>query len=178
MKAKELVTIIKRYNASWERQAILDVINYVHRMMIEHPTKLTQANGSFSDDPEFTVDPITKTLVIADASHIQKAYLSDPDIPIETLIQGNTIRFASSFASSIVKVRYYIKATALTSETKELQTPDDQVDVLEDGCIARIEMMEHGDSTKFKMWKQRDLKKYWALANINYRMDNPRSGGV
>ena len=168
MKAKELVNILQRYNPDWTRQALLDIIKYVQRIMVEHPTLYSRAVGADGGDPTYEVtDLVDYTLTIDDAFQIEKVYY-DGCAPLDVLIQYNTVTF-QTLPSSPFRVRYYEKAIKLTSENMELEVPETFVDLLELGCIARIEQQENGLADSWRIWKQRELRRYWGMANRNYR---------
>jgi hypothetical protein len=169
MQAKKLVNILQRYNPDWTRQALLDVIDYVQRIMVNHPTTFSRAVSTDGEDPEFELsDLVGNTLTIDDAFRIEKVY-KDGQCPLDVLIQYNVVTFPTPLPSFPVRVQYYIGSSELTSELIELNVPDTFIDLLEAGCIARIEQMENGTPDSFRVWKQRELRRYWAEANRNFR---------
>ena len=179
MKAKELVSIVSKYNPSWTRQGLLDVINYVHRIMVSHPTSLTRAIDSIDNgDPQFIVDLNTRILTISDAQTIEKVYVDkySEEYPVEAHIQGDTIYFPDSFSSVDVRVKYYKKATEILAEDYDLQVPDEYIHLLEAGVVARIEFMEHGLMDRFDRWRMTDLKRFWAKSNTNFKSNSKRYG--
>lgn len=174
MKAKELVDILQQYNPDWTRQALLDVIGYVQRIMVNHPTVFSRAVDSEGEDPEFNeVDLVGNTLTIDDAFQIEKVY-RDGECPLNVLIQYNTVSFTTPLPSFPIRVRYYTEATELTSEQILLTVPDTFIDLLESGCIARIEQMENGTVDSFRVWKKMELRRYWAEANRNFKASKSR----
>jgi len=176
MLAKELVTIIQEYNPDWSRQGLLNEIEYIQRMMFDHPTMLSRAYSDEIDgvkDPLFTVDA-NNEVVVDDCFRIEKVYTSDPTCPLKVKLQNNVIRFADSLVATEVRVRYY-KKSILTGEPMELLVPDQYIDILEAGVVERIAYKEHRDREPFKLWKKRELTAFWAAVNSDFRFreDSP-----
>ena len=170
MKAKELITIIEEYHPDWTRQGILNEIQYIQRMMYDHPTMLSRAYSTEADgtkDPQFTVD-VNNEVIISDAFRIDKVYKSDPTCPLDVKLQGNIVRFVDTLVGSTVRVRYY-KKSVLTGEQNELLVPDQYIDILEAGVTERIAFKEHGDRQNFQLWKKRELTEFWSKVNRDFR---------
>jgi hypothetical protein len=171
MLAKELVTIIYEYNPDWSRQALLNEIQYIQRMMYDHPTMLSRAYSDEIDgvkDPSFIVDENNK-VIVDDCFRIEKAYISDPTCTLKVKIQNNVIRFEDSLVATTVRVRYYKKSPTYLVEGMTLLVPDQQIDILEAGVVERLAYKEHRDREPFKAWKRRELPKFWASANKDFR---------
>ena len=144
MQVKKLVNILQRYNPDWTRQALIDVIEYVQRIMVNHPTTFSRAVDSDGKDPEYEVtDLVGNTLTISDAFKIEKVY-KEGGAPLDALIQYNVVTFPTPLPSFPVRVQYYKSALEDLVESDTLDVPDTFIDLLEAGCIARIEQMENG----------------------------------
>jgi hypothetical protein len=173
MKAKLLVTIIEEYNSDWSRQSILNEIEYIQTMMYNHPTMLSRAYSTDVDgvkDPQFTVD-VNNEVIVADASRIELVYESDPTCPIKAQIQFQTIRFKDSFVGRDVRVRCYKQAPTSIVEGMELLIPDQHIPTLEAGVVERLAYKEHRDRQPFLAWERRELPRYWARANRDFRFN-------
>jgi hypothetical protein len=193
MQAKELVTIIEEYNPDWSRQAILNEIEYVQRIMYNHPTMLSRAYSNETEgvtDPLFTVDE-NNEVVVSDAFRVEKAYYDDPNCPIEIKTQNNIVRFKDNLAyipdpvdpilnppvkEVKVRIRYY-KTALLTGELMDLLIPDQYIDMLEAGVTERLAFKEHGDRQGFVAWRRRELPSFWAGANRDFRFNEDSDTG-
>jgi hypothetical protein len=187
MKAKELVTIIGEYNPDWSRQALLNEIEYIQRMMYNHPTMLSRAYSTEAEgvtDPLFIVDE-NNEVIIPDSFRVEKSYKSDPNYPLSVKLQNNVVRFVDNFAfipdpvdpinnppikEVKVRIRYYKKAL-LTSETMDLLIPDQYISTLEAGVTERLAFKEHGSRQDFLSWQKRELPPFWAAVNKDFRFN-------
>ena len=175
MKAKELVDILQRYNPDWTRSALWNIIDYVQRIMVEHPTQFSRVIGTDGGDPEFEeTDLVDGVLTIADAFHIEKVY-REGECPLDVTIQYNAITFPDTLPSFPIRVQYYKTSTRVLSDNIELDVPRSYQHLLELGCIARIEMQENGSPDAWRVWEQRELRRYWYEANKNRPKSNKKT---
>lgn len=172
MQAKELVTILEENNPDYSRQALLDEINFVQRIIFGSANMLTLVtDDTTGDDPKIT--PASAEHVISDAMRIDRVYKKYYNIPMDVRIQGDTIYFDETHVGQEYYVRYYKKLTELTSEQMELMVPDEHVDVLEQGVELRIASKEHGSYDDWDFWKSRKMPKLKRKLNNNYKWSNP-----
>jgi hypothetical protein len=134
-------------------------------------------DSTTGEDPKITPTKVDWDLTVdgtidADANWIDKVYATHYECPLDVTIYKTGIVFNENQLNTEYYVRYYKKPTELLDESKELQVPDEYVDVLEEGVNAYIEYSEHGDRQNYLLWKRTELKQFkWAM-NKQYRWDD------
>lgn len=178
MQAKELVSILERQNPDISRQDLLEQVNYVHRMMLSKRMLINRASDSTTGvDPKITPTTVEYDLSTVDsnANWIDRVYKTKYECPLDVnKIYGTTIVFKKSQLGREYFVRYYKKAADILVETDELQVPDEDIDVLEDGVNAYLEKVQHGSREAFAFWKQNDMKKWQWKNDRQYKWN----GGI
>ncbi len=168
MLAKELVSILEETNPDYSRQVLLQEINFIQRLILGTANSLNKAiDPTTGVDPQIT--PATAEHVVTDALRIDRIYSSDYNVPLKVNIQGDTIYFDENCVGQTYYIRYYKKATELTSEMIELTIPDEYIDDLEEGVLERLAAQEHGSRDGFRYWKKMVMPRVQRKLNNGYK---------
>ncbi len=168
MLAKELVSILEENNPDYSRQALLDEINFIQRLIFGTANQLNLVTDPATGE-DMKITPSATEHVISDALRIDRVYKGNYYNLTDVRIAGDTIYFDPNHVGQEFYVRYYAKMTELTSELMELRVPDEHIDVLEDGVEARLASKEHGSKEEFRYWKSREVPKLRRRLNNNFK---------
>jgi hypothetical protein len=163
---RSIISDLERDNSDWTRQDLLYEFNKCYTILMGHQTHYTRAFDAEGRDPEIT--PTVATYTIADADVISEVYTSRNSSGKIGHIRGNTITFTESQLNITYRVRYYLKPTEYTSESQEVDFPEDQLDVLNILCNAWLAYKEHGSPEEWFAVKKKITKDFWYELNKNY----------
>lgn len=169
MLAGELITLLGVSDPDWSRERLREFVNYVHRIMMSHPTAYNRVlDGTTGSDPKIT--PTQIVTAISGASWIDIVYEGeDCSCPVDVVIHRGTITFKEEQLNQEYSVRYYGAPTEILTENTELDVPDEYIHYLESGVEAYIEKKESKNPMNWEKWLSNKLVKFQYRINRQYK---------